>query len=261
MKTGQAQHGQALAELVVVLLALGVFLVLIPIIGKYQDIAHHTLMASRYVAWQSLVQNDSNGGSLPDATRLARDVRRRFFGPSTAPVFTGDDVENMAAYRNPMWNDYRGAPILADFNNVSVAFGPGTSTNPSDGFSDGDTLDNVYPVLRPSAFDLNDRGLFTGAVQVRLANVQGDWLEPFNSLNLVMRRHTSVMPDTWATSTAERVEARVTHSELVFAQTPLRAFGIVPIIPVMALEDGHIDPPELGDVDFWRDYVPADRTP
>jgi hypothetical protein len=266
-----AQRGQAVVETVVVLTVLAVFLLLIPLIGKYQDIAHQTQMASRYVAWQSLVQNDAAGGSLPDATRLARDVRRRFFGPSNAPVFTDDNVDNMASYRNPMWTDHLGAPMLADFNNVSVSFGSGTSTNASDGFTNGGTLSGVYPevafLAHTDTFDLNDRGLFTGAVQVRLANVNSTFLAPFDNLNLVMRRHTSVMPDTFATSTAQRVEARVTKSTLAFAQNALRVYRYAPMVPIMALEDNAnglpgngIQAPLLGEVDFWRDVVPADRT-
>lgn len=57
------QAGQALVEfLAMAAPLLGLFL-LMPMIGKYQDIAHATQMASRYAAFDATVHNDAAGGS------------------------------------------------------------------------------------------------------------------------------------------------------------------------------------------------------
>ncbi|MCW7540687.1 hypothetical protein OOT46_22980 [Aquabacterium sp. A7-Y] len=241
------------------LLALGVLLVLFPLIGKYQDISHQAQMASRYVAWQSTVRNDADGGSFASADEMARDVRKRFFGPTTSRIFTGDAASDTPRDRNPMWTDHKGRPLLQDFGDVKVSFGAAGSTDPTAGFNGGGSLSGVYPTLSPGTFGLSNRGIFRGTVEVRLANLDVAWLAPFDNLNLSITRHTSIMPDSWAVASAERVESRVTDSQANFPSTPLKAPALIVTLPVMALEDNRIKPPELGKVDFWRDTVPADR--
>ena len=49
-----SQQGQALTEFLVASLVVVPLFLLIPMIGKYQDMAHNTLMASRYVAFGPL---------------------------------------------------------------------------------------------------------------------------------------------------------------------------------------------------------------
>lgn len=78
------QAGQALVEfLAMAAPLLGLFL-LMPMIGKYQDIAHATQMASRYAAFDATVHNDAAGSSKPPA-QLAAEVRRRYFSRPDAP--------------------------------------------------------------------------------------------------------------------------------------------------------------------------------
>src|SRR5690606_29419195 len=98
----QHHEGQALAEFLVVLLALAALLVLFPLVGKYQDISRQVQMASRYVAWQSTVRNAGGAGTFESAGDLARDVRKRFFGPTGSRIFTAD-LASAAADRNPLW--------------------------------------------------------------------------------------------------------------------------------------------------------------
>ena len=51
--------GQALTEFLVVSLVLIPLFLLIPMIGKYQDISHATQLASRYAAFDAVLRNDS----------------------------------------------------------------------------------------------------------------------------------------------------------------------------------------------------------
>lgn len=254
----QHHEGQALAEFLVVLLALAALLVLFPLVGKYQDISHQVQMASRYVAWQSTVRNAGGAGTFESAGDLARDVRKRFFGPTGSRIFTAD-LASAAADRNPLWTDPQGQPLLKDFSDVSVTFGAAGSTDPNDAFSAGGSLAGVYPTLSPAAFDLDHRGIFRGQVTVRLAPLNAGWLAPFDSLHLSITRHTSIMSDSWAAANAKSVEDRVTASSANFPSSALKPLALAVKLPVMALEDGRIAEPKLGEASFWRDTVPADR--
>lgn len=264
-----ALQGQATAEILVVLIALAALFVLIPLIGKYQDIAHRTQMAARYVAWQSTVRNDAEGGRFASADELALDVRRRYFGPNGAPVLTGEVTADTAAFLNPLWVDHRGERLLRSLAHVGVDFGPDRAADPTSGFSDGGTLDSVY-LLSPGRFDLRDRGIFTGSVTVRLADVDAPWLAPFDALGLTVRRHASVMPDSWAVADAETVEARATRDGWLYPGQRMGDEGIldetlrdVVSFAMLPLEDSVTDPsvrpPYFGQTDFWRDVVPKDR--
>ena len=108
------QAGQALVEfLAMAAPLLGLFL-LMPMIGKYQDIAHATQMASRYAAFDATVHNDAAGSSKPPA-QLAAEVRRRYFSRPDAPIKTGDTAGDFDAHRNPLWTDPAGNPLIPRF--------------------------------------------------------------------------------------------------------------------------------------------------
>lgn len=267
-------RGQALTEFLVVALALIPLLLLIPVIAKYQDIAHATQMASRYVAFDALVRNDEVSSWKP-VGQLEEEVRRRFFGNSDAPVKTNDTAGNFNADRNAFWVDPRGNALIADFaDDVKVTFGFGASATQADGFataSDGEPfrsdLLNGVPFNVSDKLGLPARGIYTGNVSVALLNLPAGLksYEPFDKINLSIRRHTSLVLDTWTGKDAGSVQARLDNplifpGELLEPVKPVVDAAVTIVESPSCFGSGGCTPgPKLGELDFWRDVVPSDR--
>ena len=261
MKPGFTQRGQALTEFIVIAFALVPLFLIVPLIGKYQDISHATQMASRYVAFDATVNNDDIAGShFKTADQLAGEVRRRFFSNVDAPIKTNDTAGNFDAHRNPLWTDTTGKPLIADFDNdVCVTFGApdGTYCSGATTGSGGYGGNGASPFLSfvRSTFGLQERGVFTGAVHVTLANIPD--LKPFDSINLVMTRHTSLVPNPWTASSVASGEATIQPA------VPTAAVqAIQPVVDAL-IETGEVGQitsgPRLGDMALQRDMVPPDR--
>lgn len=166
------QAGQALVEfLAMAAPLLGLFL-LMPMIGKYQDIAHATQMASRYAAFDATVHNDAAGSSKqPD--QLAAEVRRRYFSRPDAPIKTGDTAGDFDAHRNPLWTDPAGNPLIPRFSTISVSFGESQSTAHSNAFKasrDGVPF-RIVPLASHTQLDLRAQGIYRANISVPLANL------------------------------------------------------------------------------------------
>ena len=263
MKNRYDECGQALTEFIVVALALVPLFLIVPLIGKYQDISHAAQMASRYVAFDAPVNNDDiDDSSFKTADQLAGEVRRRFFSNVDAPIKTNDIAGNFDTYRNPLWSDTTGKALIADFDNdVCVSFGM-----PGNGFCSGATAGSggyggkgygTTPFLSPvrSKFGLTESGLFTGAVYVRLANIPG--LKPFDDINLVMARHTSLTPNPWAASSIAKVESAIKNTvpTTLFAPIQPAVDAVIYVAEAGEIASG----PKFGDMSVQRDMVPSDR--
>lgn len=242
-----AQRGQALGEFLVVALALVPLFLLLPLIGKYQDIAHHAQAASRYAAFATASRWGQDPGSLAD------EVRRRYFNRAATGVRTGEAGSDATADRVPLWNGPGGAPLLARLQDVAVAV--------------------ETPALRPATaygaqgrLGLDDTGLQRAAITVPLDRPPAglNAYQPLNTLDLTIRRHTSVLPNSWtardSADTRGRVERQLSPPSLAAggvaavasAQSVLGPFGRL-------LEGGHLGMPEAQRLDRWDDVVPADR--
>lgn len=257
-----SQQGQALTEFLVASLAVVPLFLLIPMIGKYQDMAHNTLMASRYVAFDAITRNNRVNSWKPEA-QLAQEVQRRFFSNSRAPIKTGDAAGNFRSHRNGMWTDAFGNPLLRNFDqDVRVSYGFGNGANHNAGFSgsrDGD------PFLLMGRFDLSRRGIYTANVAVTVANLPAGLrlIEPFDNINLVISRSTTVLLDPWSGQGPQDVQNRlrdvvVNPGSLLANIRPMTDL-VVDGLDGRLLLLGNIRGPRLGDVQFWRDVVPADR--
>ena len=227
--------------------------------AKYQDIAHATQLASRYVAFDAFTRNDSVGTAKPES-QLADEIRRRFFGNAEAPIKTDDVAGNFLAHQNLFWRGPTNDALIRDFNSdVRVSFGAGNSPAHDAGFqpaSDGVTF-TLHDQLA-----LRARGVYTANVSVALANLPAGlkFFEPFDRINLDVGRSTSVAVDPWAARDPAQVEARVARHPAVFPAGQLA--GLTPEVDAAVLA---IDAPAgqagplLGRLDFWRDVVPNDR--
>ncbi len=251
--------GQAFTEFLVVVLALLPLFLLMPVIGKYQDIAHSTRMASRYVAFEAMTRNAATSSWKPEA-QLADEVRRRFFSNSDAPIKTHDRAGNFAAHRNPFWSDPKGDPLIKDFNtDITISFGSDNSSGQNDAFS---AASDGEPFLEYGWFDLRAQGIYTAKVSVALANLPGGLrnYEPFDTIDLSIARSTSVVIDPWTAAGPKQAEARFGGNALVFPAGSLKeAAAIVDALVSVIDLPGGVSAPALGKLDFWRDVVPEDR--
>jgi hypothetical protein len=255
------QRGQALTEFLVVAFALVPLFLLIPVIAKYQDISHATQMASRYVAFDATTRNDSQSTWKP-VSQVADEVRRRFYGTSNAPIKTNDVAGDFKAHQNLFWRDPQGNPLVENFSDVSVTFGGGNGGNHGDAFSgasDGEPY-NYVPVANADSMGLRARGIYTANVSVALANLPEGIksLEPFNKIDLSIRRHSSVVIDPWAARSPEQTEAR--FGQMV-PLNQLLSSGIETMVgaAIRVFELNQVTPPKFGRLEQWRDVVPQDR--
>ena len=256
-----SQHGQALTEFLVTAVALVPLFLLMPLIAKYQDIAHSTQMASRYVAFDAFARNDSVS-TWKSESQLADEVRRRFFSNADAPVKTDDVAGDFLANHNLFWRDPNGDVLIQDFGrDVTVSYGAvgTTGTTHAAGFiaaSDG------TPFVLRDALGLVPRGIYTANVSVKLANMPSGlkFFEPFDTIDLSITRGTSVAIDPWTARSPEQIETKIAADPTIFPVGSLAE--ISPIVNAgVALVDlpGGLSGPKLGQLEFWRDVVPEDR--
>lgn len=254
------QRGQALTEFLVIALALVPLFLLLPMIGKYQDIRHSTQMASRYVAFEAVTYNDGTDG-FRSAGELALDVRRRFFSDAGAPIKTGDAAGDFKAHQNLAWRDPQDRPLIANFDqDVRVGFGDADAADPAAGFSKASDS-NAFSLNGP--LSLKARGIHTAGVSVRIANLPARlaFYEPFDQLDLQITRRTSVLIDHWSGRDAGDVQRHLDDKDVnagVFLKPsalPVRAL----VYAQELLPWGTVTPPQLGELDFWKDTVPKDR--
>lgn len=238
------QRGHSLTEFVVLGLVIVPLFIIVPLLGKYLDLAHTTALASRYVAWEGTVWNDSGPGFKSEG-KLAEEVRRRFFSRGEAPIKTDDAAGDFAAHRNPLWVDHAGNPLLANF---SGQVGVTTSLTAVGGFVED-------PLSRAARRDLGlpDYGLYKGMVTVKPADVPS--LKPFDSIGLQIDRQNTILVDAWTASGPGKVDSRISSGNVLSA-TPLRVPATF-AAPLVLLELGRVPLPDIGHV--APDKVPVDR--
>lgn len=240
------QRGQSTVEFAVLALVLVPLLLIVPLLGKYLDLAQTTAVASRYAAFEGTVRHSSSTAGWKPEAALADEVRRRFFSASDAPVKSADVAGDFAAHRNPLWHDNRGDPLLPAFaGNVGVS-----ATSAS--------LSQPFGAFHASAFGLSHGNLHTGRVTVRPAAVAG--LQPFDALGLSISRSTTVLVDPWAAGGPDQVATSITRDgwNLIgpFPYRPLETVvnAIELAIQLIPLE-GNL--PKVGRIE--PDRVPLDR--
>jgi hypothetical protein len=262
---GSAVRGQALTEFLMVALALVPLFLLVPFIAKYQDIAHATQVAARYVAFEAAVRNNAMNSFKPEQ-QLAEEVQRRFFSNIDAPVRTNDRAGNIRAHQNPFWRDPEDNALIRDFqSDVTVGFGTTNGTGHMDAFSN--TADGTaFPLHQQMG--LRAQGMYTANVSVALANLPAlqagtgmpDSYAALESIDLSITRSTTLLTDSWTSAGPAQTENRSGGNPRVFPASALK--NVSPIVDAfISVVDapGNVTGPKLGRLDFWRDVVPADR--
>lgn len=247
------QRGQALVEFLYVSLAMVPVFLLLPMIGKYQDVAHATQMASRYAALDSIVHHNGTVTGQKGADSLANEIRHRFFGQSR-DLIQATDGQVVQPPSNPAWQTPFGRPLIAAPNDVSVNTVSGLGASDRDIFNQQGTTGAGLA----NRMQLPAGGLYRANVAVQLANLpdQLSLIEPFNDLNLNINRHTVILHETWSANHPSTVEQRT--ATLVPVAQDLRSIESTLNTLVQGVDMGRSGP-QFNRLEMWRDMVPSDR--
>ncbi|WP_068805850.1 hypothetical protein [Thauera phenolivorans] len=238
------QDGQSTVEFLVLALVLVPLFALVPMLGKYLDIAHATELAARYLAFESTIAHGAAG--FKSEARLAAEVRTRFFGASDAPIESGEGRRAPTAALNPLWTDPDGTPLLDDPDTtVSIAVRRAGPLIP-----EGALLAGAH------GLDLPMRNEHALQINVRLHDLEA--LPPFDRLGLEISRHQLILADGWATASPAAVAAGISSAgPLVYPIRSLKMLGetvgtlLPPLVLDPALAVDRVDP----------ELVPCDRLP
>lgn len=245
MSETKAQGGQALVEFVSLAGVLVAFLILLPVVGKYQDISHATQEASRYVAFD-VAANHAGSAIYGPASNIQDEVRRRFFSESSAPIKTGDVAGDFEGHRNPLWTQPNGQPLIPKKSAIT------SSTSMASG------LETKY-FLERSALSLNSNGEVTAVVNAPLAKMPSDvnTLKELAGLDLSVQRQMVMLVDPWTAKAYADTNAHV--AGVVSDQTrSLRSVERLADIAAELFELGGRGP-DIGNLTRWESLVPADR--
>ncbi|MGE0581800.1 MAG: hypothetical protein AB7P31_06695 [Steroidobacteraceae bacterium] len=239
-------RGQALAEMLVVLLGLIPLWLALMTLAGVQDLAVTTQAAARYAAFDRALTPEA-------AATTAERVRRYVFDGSPGPVAAATRASAWMAYPGLWVDPVSRAHWLETPARVSIATGgsrlPGFASTASDA-----ALALVAPAapLAPGHFDLRSSGPAQAAVRTPLEGVS----LPFLAQPFVLSARVSVLGQAWSADGPRHVAARVRGLAPLRVLTPVTAL-LRPFTPALALFEPRLR--EFCPGTIAPDIVPADR--
>jgi len=249
------QHGNAMTETIVALLAVSPFLAGVPLLGKQLDIKQKTFDAARYSVWERTVwrsDGSSNRKSEDDITLEARD---RTLGSPLAGVVDVASLRTQGITENALWRDQqrrrlldyddphydeKGAPIDIGYDERPTPVEVGVLLVPGIAYGDGLPGD-VQRLLKLDSLNLTRRAFATSTIAVGVRPVLGQIADRKVSLGvreetegnrsqIVQRAGGAILSDTWASQDESALQHRVddvTVNELVEAfELPGKPIGL-----------------------------------
>lgn len=234
------QLGQAMVEFILALFVLMPLLLIIPLLGKYLDLAHVTTLASRFAAFEASVRHGSSTHGWATAEQLSDELRTGLY---KLPARSTTSTRSGSA--EPLWYEHRGRPLIS-----------------TDAASLNVSASHLVPsgLARPRFADdlgLADGHLFHASVSLRVNNIAD--LTPFDELDLRIERHSALLVDSWAAANSAAVvkalQRRPGKLTGHFPYQPLQSL-LTPIKPFIRILEGE-HAPTGGEVS--PDVVPEDR--
>lgn len=219
------QRGQAMSEFVVAMIAFLPLVLGVIYIGKYSDIKHQAVQASRYAAFErALDPHGHEGGStVPDETvaRFFRDGGQHAIGfQDKATGSTGTD-------ENPVWAQVNGDPMIGQYSpDISVQFS-------SKSVRDTTTSALLFPMdlATKTMSGLNDDGSAVEAdVSVKVADIAH--FAPLSNINLSIGATTVIAGDPWNAGGAQDVANHFPSSPFPPPAVPQRVLGWLQNLPL-----------------------------
>lgn len=252
------QRGQAMSEFVA---AMALFLPLLfglIYIGKYSDIKHETIQASRYAAFERAL--DPSSTHEPD-TVLQEETRARFFmdgSRNQGALVSTTANQATAGTLNPLWGQMNGDPMLQKYSDVAVSFGAEQNVD--------DVALAPVDAANTLLFGLNSNGQFQANVEVSPANIAS--FTPLSAVNLKIAASTVVVGNAWNAGGAASVASGLTGGTP--GSMPIRPGGVLSAIGSTLLNISTVlqpfyqafagdNGPQLGCI--RPDVVPANTAP
>jgi hypothetical protein len=274
-----AQSGQALVEfLVATMLAASVLLLAVVMLGKFNDIRNHTLMGSRYAAWERTVWIDSEAGGSTnrdwyarngsDALQLHkndqeihRELLARVVAGNGAPIAGTDrsadpGTGGQGVAQPAMWKDPGGAALLDDARDVSVSTGETGMPTQLDAYTSNGfgSMPTASGAPFPATLDLPSRALQTASLRIA-TGMHSDALRRLwpDSGGFAIDDTNALLTNAWLPEGAARAKA-------LFAQAVPAAHA--PLIAPSLYRGLRVYAPEIDTFESGRirdEVVPADR--
>lgn len=238
-------QGQALVEFLVVSAVLGLFLILIPLIGKYQDISHTTQMASRYAAFETAMRVGQAMG-VTEADDLEHKVRKRFFAAPGQGIQSRRDHHEANESRHPLWTFPDGQSMLVGLHDIRTNI---DSHNVSNSL--------VFPLH--GQMGLRDTRTVSAMVSVPLAETPMNMKigHKLSRQDLRMDRSMALLADAWTSSGTP--ETRNVIARTTSPQTQMVITMSQPHEGLRGILDHGVQSPQTGVLTRWENLVPADR--
>ncbi|GJH38093.1 hypothetical protein CBA19CS91_35070 [Paraburkholderia hospita] len=275
----RAQSGQALVEfLVATMLAASVLLLAIVMLGKFNDIRNHTLMGSRYAAWERTVWIDSEAGGSTSRDWYARNgsdalqvhkndqaiqrelLARVVAGNGAVVAGTDSNAEDGAGgqglFQPAMWKDHSGAALLDDARDVSISTGETDLPTQLDAYTSSGFGSMLTASGAPFAatLDLPSRALQTASLRIATGTHSDALRRLWTGFDgFAIDDTNALLTNAWLPEGAARAKALFAQA-VPAANTPLIAPSLYQGLRVYA--------PEIDALEFGRihdDVVPVDR--
>ena len=239
-------RGNAIAETLVALLALGPIVAGIPLLGKQLDIKQKSYDATRYAVWERTIWS-TTGSHAKSAAEIALEARDRAIGDPSVGIVSSEILQTQGITENAFWRDAHRVPLL-DYEAVPVAYQEdeqptpvevGRWLVPSIVYGDG-ALADVAKALKVRDLNLNRRAFANVAATLTLRPVLEQRADHHPSLagsveerehaSIVHRTGGAILSDTWASSDENNFRQRIDDlalDELVeYLELPGRPIGM-----------------------------------
>lgn len=238
------ERGQATSEfLAAMALLLPLFLGIV-YVGKYGDIKHEAIQASRYAAFEQALDPSAQHESANGGAVLIEETRERFFtdeSRNSGKIGYQDTTRGLqpASSLNPLWDELDSTPMISQYSDVSVSLNNGSIDS---------SLLQATDTVAQTFFSLNGGGQVQANVEVSLANVAS--FAALENINLKIGATTVVAGDAWNGGGAQNVAGNFTPLAI-----PTALFSVLSL-PLLPFFEGFSDTPgpQWGCVD--ADAVP-----
>ncbi len=248
-------------EMLVIAGVLSALFVGIWYLGKFHDIQSSTIQAARYAAWERTAKAPSFTN-----TQLESQTRARFFTRNQSAFKASDGKPTNSTWttaeQDAQWADGNGSQRIVDRpSDVSVSTSPGALPGRA-GNAIASIIGGIGSTIGAASGGeaLNQRGLYTSTVRVRLAdlatlspNVLPDGM---NSLNLTLNEKSALVTDSWDASGAVQTARRTRSFTPAGIFSSISGF-LAPVTWALSIIEPAFSDFKPGQI--CPDVVPADR--
>jgi hypothetical protein len=245
------QRGQSMTEFLVAMAAIVPLFLGIVYMGKFADIKHQAVQASRFAAFERALDPDATHESV---AVLQEETRERFFtdgARNQGKIGFQDTTAGLATAgtTNLGWYEVNGTtPLIEDYSGIQV--------NVVSKSMDIGTFTAINESASKAFNGLNSGGQIEADVQVPIVNI-ANLPAPLNNLNLTVAATTVVAGDSWQGASTSDVANHITAVTDQGKDPVLQ--GLKALLAPLAAVFTDSGPPQFGCV--RPDVVPQQTAP